>query len=350
MAFGLDYVSGPPIAALQAAGVFFVCRYLSEVNPQTSVKLLTPEEAKSLSAAGIAIVSNYEWYAERALEGEAAGVADAKIAESQHAACGGPADRPIYFSVDFDVTANEEAQVAAYFRGVASVLGLHRTGAYGGMNAIRYLFDAGLIAWGWQTYAWSGGQWDGRAHLQQYQNGVILAGHRVDYNRSTADDFGQWSVGEETMKIDLSIPEVASHFSANGATWLCKQTGKPIGGAILTFYQSYGNAALCGLTFLGLPLSGEKPIQSFAGYEHLAGKGIVLQPFERGIAIYDPTHEYDNPPGAGAVYLAHLYSGAGVDPEVAQLQAQLTAARAQSAAPQEHAALVQIKDILSHVS
>lgn len=145
----------------------------------------------------------------------------------------------------------------------------------------------------------------------------------------------------EPMKIDLSMPEVASHFSQNGATWLCKQTGKPIGGAILTFYQSYGNAALCGLTFLGLPLSGEKPIQQFAGYEHLAGKGIVLQPFERGIAIYDPGHEYDNPPGAGAVYLAHLYSGAGVDPEVAQLQAQLQAAQAQPAAPQEHALLQQ---------
>ncbi len=65
--FGLDYVTGPPIADMKAAGVSFVCRYLSYVNSLTQVKLLTPGEAKALSAAGIAIVSNYEWYANRLL-------------------------------------------------------------------------------------------------------------------------------------------------------------------------------------------------------------------------------------------------------------------------------------------
>lgn len=103
MSFGLDYVTGPPIADLQAAGVTFVCRYLSEVNELTKVKLLSHDEAKTLNQAGIAVVSNYEWYANRALEGSASGVADAQIAASQHEACGGPPDRPIYFSVDVDV-------------------------------------------------------------------------------------------------------------------------------------------------------------------------------------------------------------------------------------------------------
>src|SRR5690242_3826491 len=90
--FGLDYVTGPPLAALQAAGVTFVCRYLSFVNDLTKVKLLTPEEAKALSDARIAIVSNYEWYGNRAAEGYDSGVADARIADAQHKACGGPAD------------------------------------------------------------------------------------------------------------------------------------------------------------------------------------------------------------------------------------------------------------------
>src|SRR5216683_7095473 len=103
MAFGLDYVSGPPIADMKTAGVAFVCRYLSEVNSLTKVKLLTLGEAKELHAGGIATVSNYEWYASRSLEGMGSGITDAKIAEGQHADCGGPHDRPIYFSVDIDV-------------------------------------------------------------------------------------------------------------------------------------------------------------------------------------------------------------------------------------------------------
>src|SRR6266700_4063766 len=133
MAFGLDYTSGPPIADMKAAGVTFVCRYLSYVNTLTQRKLLTKSQAQSLNQAGIALVSNYEWYANRALEGVASGEADARIAASQHAACGGPADRPIYFSVDVDVAGE---RTAGYFHGVASVIGLHRTGAYGSFRVL----------------------------------------------------------------------------------------------------------------------------------------------------------------------------------------------------------------------
>lgn len=192
MAFGVDYVTMPPIADMKAAGVTFVCRYLSYVNNLTQVKLLTTNEAKVLSDAGIEIVSNYEWYANRATEGAASGEQDAHIAASQHAACGGPATRPIYFSVDADV---DGAQVADYFRGVASVIGKARTGAYGSYRVLKYLFDMGLISYGWQTYAWSYGAWESRAHIQQYLNGVSLSGYSVDYDRSIKGDFGQWRIG-----------------------------------------------------------------------------------------------------------------------------------------------------------
>src|SRR5437899_11347243 len=196
MAFGLDYVTGPPIADMKAAGVTFVCRYLSFVNYLTQVKLLTPGEAKALSDAGISIVSNYEWYANRALEGAASGVQDAQIAASQHAACGGPSNRPIYFSVDVDVNGE---QTTDYFKGIASVIGMARTGASGSYRVLQYLFNAGLIAWGWQTYAWSYGAWFPGAHIQQYQNGVSMSGHSVDYNRSIKSDFGQWRIGGQPM-------------------------------------------------------------------------------------------------------------------------------------------------------
>ena len=79
-------------------------------------------------AQGIALVSIYEWYAGRALEGEAYGVADALIAASEPVVFGGPAEKPLYFAVDSDVAGR---QVAAYFKGVAWVIGLARVGGLG---------------------------------------------------------------------------------------------------------------------------------------------------------------------------------------------------------------------------
>jgi len=315
MAFGLDYVSGPPIADMQAAKVAFVCRYLSEVNPATQVKLLMPQEARALSAAGISIVSNYEWYANRPLEGYVAGVQDAQIAASQHKACGGPVDRPIYFSVDADVA---PVDVAKYFEGIASVLGKGRVGAYGSYRVLEYLFNMGLISWGWQTYAWSAGAWEPRAHIQQYLNGVSFSGHSVDYNRSVMPDFGQW----RTAMIDLSNPTVAAYFEAAQVGWNCRQTGKNVHGEILDFYIHFGGDALCGLTYLGLPVSNEIAL----GGSH----GAVKQYYENACVFFDPAHEFDSRPGASGarVYLAHLYVGQGQDPEIAKLQALLAQATA----------------------
>ncbi|SRR6266550_1744952 len=318
MAFGLDYVTGPPVASMKAAGVSFVCRYLSYVNNLTQVKLLTPAEAKGLSAAGIAIVSNYEWYANRALEGTASGVQDAHIAAGQHEACGGPANRPIYFSVDVDV---DGSQTVDYFKGIASVIGKSRTGAYGSYRVLEYLFNAGLITWGWQTYAWSGGAWEPRAHIQQYQNGVSMSGHSVDYNRSMHIDYGQWSIGGGSM-IDLSTPGVANYFTSNAPGWWQCKNGHQIHGEVLAFYQRIGGEGLCGLTDLGLPVSNEIALDS---------NGNTKQYFERGVLFFDPGHVYDTPPGAGRVYKAHLYSGNGQDPAIAQLQHDL--AQAQKAMP-----------------
>ncbi len=310
MQFGLDYVSGPSIAALKAAGVTFVCRYLSSVNELTKVKLLTPTEADTLLKADIAIVSNYEWYAERVLEGYQSGQQDAQIAASQHHACGGPPDSPIYFSVDMDLQGPE---VVNYFHGVHSVLPLSRIGAYGSYRVMKFLLDNHLITWAWQTYAWSGGQWEPRRHIEQYENGMSIGGASVDYNHALTTDFGQWRT---ITMIDLSNADVAAHFEAAGTNqWKCKQTGKILQYGILGFYRKYGNDALCGLTHLGLPVSNEIPIGGV--------QGAVKQHFERGVLFYDQNHAIDNPPGSGSVYLAHLYSGPGQDPRIAELSAQV---------------------------
>ncbi|MFI2206441.1 hypothetical protein ACH47Z_37915 [Streptomyces sp. NPDC020192] len=49
-----------------------------------------------------------------------------------------------------------------------------------------------MQAWGWQTYAWSGGNWDSRAQLRQVQNDITVAGHDADLDQAMAADFGQW--------------------------------------------------------------------------------------------------------------------------------------------------------------
>jgi hypothetical protein len=183
---GLDWAWGrADIAQLKREGIRFACRYLSHDHS----KNLTHAEAKALSKAGINCVVVWETTANRAASGRSAGVSDATEARAQAHACGMPASRPIYFAVDFDGTVD---QVRAYFQGVNTVLGVQRTGVYGGFRVVKGLLDAGLARYAWQTYAWSGGHWDPRCHIQQYQNGVRVAGVNADRDRAMHSDYGQW--------------------------------------------------------------------------------------------------------------------------------------------------------------
>lgn len=207
-AYGFDYTGGLSAATISRARVdghpiAFVCRYLSGFS-----KDLTPSEAHNLSSAGISIVVVWETTATRAEGGHAAGVRDATMADAEARRCGMPASRPIYFAVDEDTTVGPH--ITAYFEGVASVLGRARTGAYGGYKVISALFDAHLIAWGWQTYAWSGGQWDTKhpgTVIEQYSNNRTLAGASVDYDRATATDYGQWRIGVTPTPTPTPTPQ-----------------------------------------------------------------------------------------------------------------------------------------------
>jgi peptidoglycan hydrolase-like protein with peptidoglycan-binding domain len=190
MRFGLDYSAGNmTVDALRGVGADFICRYVSTPgNP----KNIRAQEVVAMSRAGIDIVLVFETTTGRALEGEPAGTSDAQSAARQAADIGMPPGRPIYFAVDFDATPQQQPVVDAYFRGVASALGLRSTGAYGGYWVIQRLFDAGLIRWGWQTYAWSGGNWDSRAQIQQFSNSHRVSGIECDYDHGLGQDFGQW--------------------------------------------------------------------------------------------------------------------------------------------------------------
>lgn len=200
--FGIDHAWGKPgVSALQRAGVRFVCRYLS----RDSGKNLSRTEAESLSAAGIWIVVVWETTANRALTGRSGGVADAQEAARQAKACGMPEDRPIYFAADWDASEGQQDEINAYLDGAASVVGRGRVGLYGGYGPVKRAFDAGKMAYGWQTYAWSGGRWDARAQLQQYSNDHTLNGVGVDYNRAVAADYGQWRVGVSPKEDDMPL-------------------------------------------------------------------------------------------------------------------------------------------------
>jgi Domain of unknown function (DUF1906) len=201
---GVDYSWGrPDLGELARLGKRFAVRYLSF---KRTGKNLTRAEADQLIAAGLAVVSNWENDKGDQLGGHNRGVAHATEAARQHLACGGPPDRPIYFSTDFDASTSQLATCHRYLRGCADVIGWDRVGVYGGFRTINYMRDRG-VRWLWQTYAWSGGQWAAGTHLRQYRNEVRLAGADVDLDRAMKTDYGQW--GEDTPLTGEDIEKIA---------------------------------------------------------------------------------------------------------------------------------------------
>jgi hypothetical protein len=212
---GADYSSGHPGgAALAAAGKKFAARYVSH----SPAKNITLTEATDLAAHGVSVVVVWETTANRAAAGRSAGIADAHDALTQATAAGMPNGRPIYFAVDWDA---DPTVVVPYFQGVASVLGVARTGVYGGYKVVRYLLDHGLAHWAWQTVAWSGGLWDTRAVIRQYATQTRINSVDCDLDTATAADYGQWMpdlLPEEDMPLtDADVTKVATKVWAHTA-------------------------------------------------------------------------------------------------------------------------------------
>jgi Domain of unknown function (DUF1906) len=214
--FGIDYAAGDPQPSrLKAAGVHFVCRYVSTPgNP----KNLRPAEAKKLRDAGIDVVVVFETTATRALAGKAAGVSDAKKALAQAKDCMPHESSPIYFAVDFDATPGNQTAINAYLSGAASFLGKDHVGIYGGYHPVKRALNAGVCKYAWQTYAWSGHptNWDPRAQIRQYKNGQVLAGITVDFDRAMVADFGQWRKSAPTRHNGPVDFIVANRLVASG--------------------------------------------------------------------------------------------------------------------------------------
>jgi hypothetical protein len=200
---GVDYAFPPRPRASELArlGKRFAVRY---GGPGSSDKQLDPAEANALAAAGLWIVANAEGSAQGLLGGFDVGASWARTAAAHFKACGMPDDRPIYLSIDFDVTSGQWPTVRDALSGAAHEIGLSRVGVYGGYRACQWAHRDAVATWLWQTYAWSTWQdpdgvrrlhWLPGAHLQQYRNGVPIDGADCDLNRALPADFGQWQPG-----------------------------------------------------------------------------------------------------------------------------------------------------------
>jgi hypothetical protein len=195
---GLDYSSGRLTGTtVVTAGYRFVVRYLDNGLPGRSN--LTAVEATNLRAAGVGVVLIWETTATRATTGHSAGVTDATAAAAA-ARQAGLDGWPIYFTVDFDLpdyaptSLDPRAKlgpVAGYFDGVRTVLSPGRVGGYGGYWAVKRLLDANLVAYSWQSTAWSGGHEDPRINLFQRLGEVTVGGVACDVNEARQADYGQ---------------------------------------------------------------------------------------------------------------------------------------------------------------
>ena len=206
-----------PAADIRAAGYAGVINYVSLSRPGSNfgAKPITRPYAESLTAAGLVIVSNYQYGKPGGTapsdftRGYAGGVADAKAGWQLHTAAGGGQSAPIFFSVDDDISRETWNTLALpWFRGINSVLGVQRTGVYGGIDVCQWAAADGVIGnsgtpgrrWAWQTRAWSGNRIHPAAVLYQRivstasNPGPLVGGIEVDVNDVLAGDCGQWNL------------------------------------------------------------------------------------------------------------------------------------------------------------
>lgn len=196
----LDYsFSRPDPKQIVAQGFKGVLRYLAPAS--NGAKVLGAAERDALRGVGLAIGLVWEWYAQRANEGHAAGVADGQAALNLANSLGVPEGVPIFFAVDWDATPEQQVNINDYLNGAKTALG-DRVGIYGGYWPLKRAFDAGVVKWGWQTYAWSGGNWDNRAQLRQTENGQWSG--QVDFDEDENGLSGLWLAGVPTASAPVA--------------------------------------------------------------------------------------------------------------------------------------------------
>lgn len=198
----LDYAAGViPASEIRASGAVGAIRYVSDRRPGAAWMLGKPiqlAEAQDLAGSGLKIVSNYQFGKGSTadwLGGADGGIQHAKRGVELHAAAGGPADAPIYVSIDDNPSFEQyKNQVLPYLRSWESVIGHQRTGVYGNSKTIDWALQDGVGSYFWQ-HNWGSpkGYSHPAAHLHQVEiDKRQVGGIGVDVNDILQPQFGQW--------------------------------------------------------------------------------------------------------------------------------------------------------------
>lgn len=207
MSIALDYTTRIAPAALRAAGVTDVCRYLSwphywagrthtEVNP----KIIGQTEFAELLDAGVGVTLNWEYAAVDWASGTSGAQAHAAEAVRQAEELGYPRGCTIVGSADFNMSREQWLSNArAYaitWRDRIDAAG-YRPGVYGPYDVLTWCRDeVGIDMW-WQagmSTSWSAGRnakpWPG-VHLRQ-RGHLVVGGVDADWNEIAVPDWGQY--------------------------------------------------------------------------------------------------------------------------------------------------------------
>jgi hypothetical protein len=199
----LDYAAGViPASQLRAAGAVGAIRYVSDRRPGGAWMLGKPlqvNEARDLSTNGLKLVSCYQYGKGSSsdwLGGATAGMEHAQRGLQLHSAAGGPADAPIYASIDDDPSYEQyKQQIVPYLKAWETVVGHQRTGVYANSKTIDWALHDGLGAYFWQ-HNWGSpkGFTHPAAHLHQVEiDKRHVGGVGVDVNEILKPQFGQWA-------------------------------------------------------------------------------------------------------------------------------------------------------------
>lgn len=215
---GLDYAGGRLSGSvLAAAGISFVCRYLTDGGLALPGKLLTGPEFADLQSNGIAVVFNYETTANFMLSDNGTVCAQRSL-DTVRALPNGPAEPVVYFSCDFDESPEQQDTINRFCADAQKVLP-GRVGLYGPYYCLKRAKDAGVVNYLWQTEAWSGFGTGQQPHIDSRVNIVQrnkigykhVAGVECDVNEAHSPNFGQWLPGsvQPTTPVPNSPPQVA---------------------------------------------------------------------------------------------------------------------------------------------
>lgn len=214
----IDCVSPPPVAAMRAAGVTGLSRYLSWADKRDTLhKVIHRPEYDALRADGFDVLLNWEYSARDWMGGASAGKAHAAEAVRQAKALGYPVGCAIPGSADFNMTSAEwgsagRAYAQAYAAGIKA--GGYIAGVYGPWDVLTWCQQLGGFGMFWQSMstAWSGGRnaklWPG-AHLRQRRQ-TYIGGVDCDINDVIQADYGQHTASQEeivAVLLNITLPD-----------------------------------------------------------------------------------------------------------------------------------------------